>query len=120
MPTRSLTNSLTRSVTRGLTDPAIGFSVGSIFAAGEQGAWYAPSDSATLFQDSAGSTPVTAMEQPIGRRLDKSGRGNHASQATTASKPVLSARKNLLTKTEQFDDAAWVSAGATGAGMVLT
>jgi hypothetical protein len=33
--------------------------------------------------------------------------GNHASQATTASRPVLRARYNLLTYSEQFDNAAW-------------
>jgi hypothetical protein len=33
--------------------------------------------------------------------------GNHAYQTTATSRPVLSARYNLLTKTEQFDDAAW-------------
>ena len=33
--------------------------------------------------------------------------GNHAFQTTSTSRPVLSARYNLLTKTEQFDDAAW-------------
>ena len=71
-----------------------------LFAASEPGAWYDPSDMSTLFQDSAGSTPVTAVEQPVGRMLDKSGRGNHATQATTTKRPVLSRRVNLLTKTE--------------------
>lgn len=33
--------------------------------------------------------------------------GNHASQATAASRPVLRARYNLLTYSEQFDNAAW-------------
>jgi hypothetical protein len=33
--------------------------------------------------------------------------GNHASQSTSASRPVLSARVNLLTYSEQFDNAAW-------------
>jgi hypothetical protein len=33
--------------------------------------------------------------------------GNHAFQATTASRPVLRARYNLLTYSEQFDNAAW-------------
>ena len=42
------------------------------FAAGEQGAWYDPSDLTTLFQDSAGTIPVTAVEQPVGLMLDKS------------------------------------------------
>ncbi len=37
-----------------------------------QGAWYDPSDLTTLFQDSAGTTPVTAVEQPVGLMLDKS------------------------------------------------
>jgi hypothetical protein len=60
-----------------------------MFSAGEQGVWYDPSDFSTLFQDSAGTTPVTAVEQPVGKILDKSGRGNHATQATSASRPVL-------------------------------
>jgi hypothetical protein len=69
----------------------------------------------TLFQDSAGTTPVTAVEQPVGRMLDKSGRGNHASQAAAASRPVLSARVNMLTKTEDFSDSsAWVKSPSSG------
>ena len=48
------------------------FSPLSLFSAGEQGAWYDPSDMSTLFQDSAGTTPVTAVEQPVGLILDKS------------------------------------------------
>lgn len=66
-----------------------GFSPLSLFAASEQGAWYDPSDLSSMSQDSAGSTPVTAAGQVVGRILDKSGRGNHATQSTTASKPVL-------------------------------
>ncbi len=89
------------------------FSPASLFYAGEQGVWYDPSDFSTMFQDSAGTTPVTAVEQPVGKILDKSGRGNHATQATSASRPVLSARYNLLTKTEAFDDAAWTTTSTT-------
>ncbi len=33
--------------------------------------------------------------------------GNHAIQATSASRPTLQARANLLTYSEQFDNAAW-------------
>jgi hypothetical protein len=87
------------------------FSPASFFANGEQGWWYDPSNFATLFQDSAGTTPVTAVEQPVGLQLDLSGRGNHRFQATSANRPVVSARVNLLTKTEQFDDAAWSRIG---------
>jgi hypothetical protein len=74
----------------------VSFNVLSLFSSGEQGAWYDPSDFSTMFQDSAGSTPVTAVEQPVGLIRDKSGRGNHASQATSTSRPVLSARYNLI------------------------
>ena len=48
------------------------FSPASFFANGEQGWWFDPSNSATLFQDSAGTTPVTAVEQPVGLQLDLS------------------------------------------------
>lgn len=85
------------------------FSPSELFANNEVGAWYDPSDFSTMFQDAAGTTPVTAVEQPVGKILDKSGRGNHASQTTLAARPVLSARVNLLTYTEQFDNAAWTN-----------
>jgi hypothetical protein len=48
------------------------FSPASLFTSGVAGAWYDPSDTSTLFQDSAGTTPVTAVEQPVGLMLDKS------------------------------------------------
>lgn len=219
------------------------FSPSSLFAANEPGVWFDPSDLSTLFQDAAGTTSVTAVEQPVGLMLDKSkglvlgpelatngtfdtdsgwtktgsatissgacqlgngsagavyqaitfvpgksyrvtitvayttGRceidtttsggtrvdylslpqttgtttflftaqgsaarlristrdssvpvvsidnisvrelpGNHAYQTTATSRPVLSARYNLLTKTEQFDDAVWAKINATTVG----
>jgi hypothetical protein len=85
----------------------------SLFLSGAQGAWYDPSDFSTLFQDSAGSTPVTAVEQPVRLMRDKSGRTNHATAPNDASRPVLRARYNLLTFSEQFDNAAWTKS-ATG------
>jgi len=213
------------------------FSPASLFTGGAKGVWYSPDDYSTLFQDSAGTTPVTAVEQPVGLMLDKSqglvlgpeamvlstpdflsgatasgftvtstiagtarasfsisgltvGRyyritgaltggvpllwdnavnlagtpqttvvagvqylaatattmylgfkdfsstigkqyvfsglsvkelpGNHASQSTAASRPVLRARYNLLTYSEQFDNAAWTRAAiqAFGSGSV--
>jgi len=97
----------------GLTQDQLSKTINSLFSKNEQGTWYDPSDLSTLYQDAAGTTPVTAVEQPVGRMLDKSGRGNHATQVTTASRPVLSARVNLLTKTEQFNDAAWSKTNAT-------
>src|SRR5574343_1564153 len=65
------------------------WSPASLFAAGEQGAWYDPSDLSTMFQDRAGTTPVTAAGQTVGKILDKSGRGNHATAPSDAARPVL-------------------------------
>lgn len=48
------------------------FSPLSLFASGEQGAWYDPSDMSTMFQDASGATAVTAVEQPVSLLLDKS------------------------------------------------
>ena len=83
-----------------------------LFGSGEPGAWYDPSDMSTLFQDSAGTVPVTAVEQPVGRMLDKSGRGNHATQATTTKRPVLSRRVNLYVSTENLSS-VWSLTGST-------
>jgi hypothetical protein len=44
----------------------------SLFSNNEQGAWYDPSDFSTLYQNSTGTTPVTAVEQPVGLMLDRS------------------------------------------------
>ena len=92
--------SVTQLAVRGLRLTDLAAAIRALFAANEQGVWYDPSDLTTLYQDAAGTTPVTAVEQPVGRILDKSGRGNHATQTTSTSRPVLSARVNLLTATE--------------------
>lgn len=43
-----------------------------LFASNEVGAWYDPSDLTTLFQDTAGTTPVTTPGQTVALMLDKS------------------------------------------------
>ena len=48
-----------------------------------------PSDFSTMFQDEAGTVPVTSVGQPVGKILDKSGNGYHATQSLTASRPTL-------------------------------
>ena len=67
---------------------AVPFSIADLFASSEQGAWYGPSDLSTLFQVSDGTTPVTVATDPIGYFGDKSGNGNHATQATAAARPT--------------------------------
>ena len=65
------------------------------FAGGTEGAWYDPSDLTTLFQDSPGTTPVTTAGQPVGLMLDKSGNGNHATQAISAKRPIYTEGSGL-------------------------
>lgn len=69
--------------------PSAVWTPATLYAAGEQGVWYDPSDMSTMFQDAAGTIPVTAVGQPVGCILDKSGRGNHATQADASRKPIL-------------------------------
>ena len=48
------------------------FTPSLMYRGGANGVWYDPSDFSTLFQDAAGTTPVTAVGQPVGLMLDKS------------------------------------------------
>lgn len=87
--------------------------VAGMFASGEQGVWYEPSPSnGTCFQDAAGTTPAV-LEGPVGLMRDLSGRGNHATQVTSANRPVLSARYNLLTYTNYLSNWNYYSLTAT-------
>ena len=61
----------------------------SLFANNEQGFAFDFNDLSTMYQDSAGTIPVTGVGQPVGKVLDKSGRGNHATQSTSARRPIL-------------------------------
>jgi hypothetical protein len=74
--------------------------VKKLFADGQAGAWYDFSQFNQEYQDSAGTVPITAAEQPLGKVNDVSGRGNNITQATAGSRPVLSSLQNLLTSTE--------------------
>lgn len=95
---------ITRPITRPVTAPiarAVTANVGNIwnpralFALGEQGVIYDPNDLNSLFQDSAGITPVTAAGQPVGLMLDK---------RLTALGELVPTPINLM-------DAAWATVG---------
>lgn len=65
------------------------FTPNAAFFAGAVGYAYDPSSFANMFQDSAGTTPVTATSQPLGRLLDLSGNGSHRTQATSSARPTV-------------------------------
>lgn len=50
--------------------------------------WLDTSDISTLYQNNTLATPVSALNDPIGGIKDKSGNGNHATQGTSASRPL--------------------------------
>ena len=74
---------------------SIGDIITQLFANNEQGFAFDFNDLSTMYQDSAGTIPVTGVGQPVGKVLDKSGRGNHATQSTSAKRPIL--QQNVAT-----------------------
>lgn len=79
----------------------------ALFASSEKGAWFDASDLTTLFQDTAGTSPVTAVGQKVAKWLDKSGNGNHATQSNVALQP-----------TYQLDEMGWPYLNFTGSQLV--
>lgn len=71
------------------------FSPADLFSSSEKGAWYDPSDLSTMFQDTAGATPVTTAGQSVARINDKSGNGLHLTQATAGSRPTYQTSAGL-------------------------
>lgn len=64
------------------------FNPATLFAAGQPGAWYEPSDITTLYQDTLGTTAVSTTGQSVARVNDKSGRSNNEIQPTFSSRPI--------------------------------
>jgi hypothetical protein len=87
-----------------------GFSPATLFAMGEQGYWLDPSDFSTMFQDSAGTTPVTAVGQNVGLILDKS-------RGLT---PVNIATFNFDTGVDGFDGGAGGSVASVSGELQLS
>jgi len=73
MPSISLAVSLRGQLLSGTRSVApTPFSPIDLFASNEPGVWYDPSDITTLFQDVAGTIPVTSPGEVVGLMLDKS------------------------------------------------
>ena len=89
-----------------------------LFGADEPGFFYDFDDWSTLFRDVAGTQPVTAPNQGVALVLDKSGRNNHATQATTAARPLTARHpdggvRNTVDGSERTstDGGAWITTG---------
>ena len=90
------------------------------------GMWISPRDLTSQWQDYTGTTPVATpgtvadSANPVGLALDiRAGAtvltdpGNHMLQSTSAARPLMSARRNLLQYTEDFTNGYWLNATAT-------
>lgn len=110
---KGYTNSLADMIASWLS-----YSPVKLFTLSEPGIWLDPSDLTTMFQDRAGTTPVTTPGQSVGYRLDKSGNNNHATANSDAARGIygiepVGGRRNLLTFTEQFENAGWSKTNVT-------
>lgn len=86
-----------------------------LFGPSDVGLWYDFSDTQAMRQDSAGTTAVTTLGQPVGFVADKSGRGNHAIQSTPTSRPAWDARKNTVTGSELLSTFTFLSSPVVSA-----
>lgn len=84
--------------------------------------WLDASDSTTLFQDAAGTTPAVANNDPVGLWQEKSGNARHSSQATADARPLLLLNQfNSLpaVKADGKDDLLSFTSFSTGAAFTL-
>ena len=68
-----------------------GFDPASLFASDEKGFVFDITDQTTLFQNSNGTTAVSANNDPFGYVADLSGNANHATQSTAGTRPLWDA-----------------------------
>ena len=85
----------------------LGALIRTLFSNGEQGAIYIPkpivNGAQALFQDSAGTVPVTADGDPDGLMIDQSPNSINASQSTSAARPTYNANPDRLSL-DKVDD----------------
>jgi len=106
LPTQYIDNVATNNLNGGglqLGRPWVTFLPKDLFAAGEKGIWFDPSDITSLFQDVAGTIPVTASGQTVALMKDKSGNLAHATQAVAISRPTYYVYPGTGYGTLQFD-----------------
>lgn len=84
----------------------------ALFAAGEKGVFYDVGDFSTLYQDSAGTTPVTAVGQVVGMVLDKS--------KGLVLGPELVTNGGFDTDVSSWTDGAGISTSVSGGQVTVT
>jgi len=92
---RPVARSVSRSVLAG-QGVDLGYLIRSMFSSGEQGFFYDPNDLSTMYQDAAGTVPVTAAGQPVGLMLDKSKGLALSAELLTALSPLNSTLSSTL------------------------
>lgn len=92
-----------------------------LFALGQLGAWYDPTDLSVMFQTNTEATPVTAQGQTVGRINDKTPNAFYASQSTAANRPLLDNYSNVVGQSAainrlkyDFSNDALLWSGTTG------
>ena len=88
-----------------------------LFLAGEQGAFYVPrpvvNGVQALFQDAAGTVPVTADGDPDGLMIDQSPNSINAAQSTSSARPTYNANPDRLSL-DKVDDALIITVPTGG------
>ena len=134
---QSLLRPVLTPIMRGIFDPAQSVSAAwsplSLWPDGisSAGMWISPRTLTSQWADYTGTTPVAVpgtvadSANPVGLALDiRAGAtvltdpGNHMLQSTSAARPLMSARVNLLTYTENFEGGDWSGSGSTGADIL--
>ena len=91
--------------------------IASLFSAGEQGAFYVPQPivlgTQALFQDAAGTTPVTADGDPDGSMSDQSPNGHTAVQTISSKRPTYNTSPERLSL-DKVDDALIITVPTGG------
>ena len=91
--------------------------INSLFSASEQGAFYIPrpvvNGTQALFQDAAGTVPVTSDGDPAGAMIDQSGNEHTAVQTISAARPTYNTLPDRLSL-DKVDDALIITVPAGG------
>ena len=113
---RPLVSSLKKSL-KGVALDELSALITSLFSANEQGAFYIPrpvvNGVQSLFQDAAGTTPVTADGDPVGLMIDQSPNSNNAPQSVSAAKSTYRASPDRLSL-DKVDDALIITVPTGG------